>query len=133
MGDGTTWAMLALAGTTALHSIPHIVQAWSKRSQAETLLLHQALAELSELRAWRKDAEAKMDALEVALASEKAARGYSEGQVVALQQQLDRTDVELGLWEKRARVMKEQFDDLYDAVSSSSQGKSLPPRAPDAW
>lgn len=130
MADGTTWALLALAGTTALHSIPHIVHAWSKRSEAETKLLHSALNELAELRQWRKEAEGKMDRLEAEAEGERRARA---AETAALSAQLERTEVEVGLWERRARKLRDELGDVYAAILSSHQGKSLPPRAPDDW
>jgi septal ring factor EnvC (AmiA/AmiB activator) len=133
MSDLTAWGLSALAGATALHSVPHIVKAWRKRSEAESDLIVEALAELKQLRVWRVEAEGKFGRLEAALAEEKAARSHSDGQVAVLQMQLDRTHVEQELWEKRARALWEQVDDLYRCVASSEQGRSLPPPPGKDW
>ncbi len=133
MSDPALWSVLALAGTTAMHSIPHIVQVWRNRSEAETKLVLKALADVQELRSELKAAEGRIEQLEGALKDERVARSNSDGQVAILQQQLDRTEAFQELWEKRARKMKSEFDDLYDALHSSAHGKSLPPRPVDDW
>jgi septal ring factor EnvC (AmiA/AmiB activator) len=131
--DLTAAGLAALACATAMHSVPHIVKAWRKRSEAESDLIIQALADVKRLTKEAKEDRERLAMVEAELEEVKLARSHSDGQVAVLRMQLERVETVQALWEKRARRMKEEYDDLYDAVNSSSSGKSLPPRKQEDW
>jgi septal ring factor EnvC (AmiA/AmiB activator) len=131
--DLTPVALITLGVSVAIRAIPDLVRSWRKRSEAESDLIIQAIADVKRLTKEAQEGRDRIDRLEAELEEVKVARSHADGQIAVFQMQLDRSDAELALWEKRARKMKQEFDDLYDAVNSSSSGKSLPPRAQDDW
>jgi chromosome segregation ATPase len=131
--DLTPIGMALLAGATALHSVPHIVQAWRSRSLTHDSLVLKALGDVERLTMEAKERDERMEKLEAELEDVRLARSHADGQIAIFQLQLDRALTEQELWEGRARALAEQLDDLYRAVSSSEQGKSLPPCPQRNW
>jgi septal ring factor EnvC (AmiA/AmiB activator) len=131
--DLTPVALITLGVSVAIRAIPDLVRSWRKRSEAESDLIIQAIADVKRLTKEAQEGRDRIDRLEAELEEVKVARSHADGQIAVFQMQLDRSNIELELWEGRARALSVQLDDLYRAVSSSEQGKSLPPLPRRDW
>ena len=133
MDDLTGWGLLTLAAVQLVRELPGVVRSWSKRTDAESALIVEALQRAKAAELGLAKANTRIDELEEQVAIERAARSYSDGQLEVYKLQIDRLETELTLWEGRARTMRNEMVDLYDAVRGGHQTITLPPPKPPDW